>query len=481
MRRLGESVGPDLTAGPIEDEAAAIDVLELANPIAQTAMRALMLGALDSEYEQEADVDVEPALFEYPEHLKAVPKFTMKPFQEAIDEFDSRRVVTRRTFDRMAAIAKARAFTVAGLAKKDLVQVVRDELKQSIVDGNDLRKFRKALKGRAELRGWLAPGPPTEVPTVPGKPWHIETIYRNGVRSSHSRGQMIQRLDPDIRAAFPYWEIRTVPDDRRRNEHAKLHGKVLAVDDPFWRTVGAPPWGFNCRCRLVARTRRQAERKGVTTGAELEAPDKILGKGWTGQRIGVDDLPPDRPAKPAIVKPPPKDAKPPKVRPDPTPARKPKLPKPPLPRRAPEQVELPAPDEAKAARSAVEAVGGIQGAEFLKEGFRPLDTIRKAFAGATPAQATKIATGKAGVRGGVALRPGETERLLDPIRVNIDADATVHLVDGRHRMLAAIEAGATEIRAKVRRYDDDANVIWQGEVNLPLAKTDWIRELLTEM
>ena len=266
-----------------------------------------------------------------------------------------------------------------------------------------------------------------------------------------------------------------------RDEHERLHGKVLSVDDPFWRTVGAPPFGHGCRCRVVARTRRQAERKGIVRGGDLGDPDEILGKGWTGQRIGDDDLPPDRPAKPQAPTPAKPTDKPAKPKPEPARARAPKAPPVPAPKRAPEQIELPKPDEEKSVVSAVATIGGLQEAEYLREGFRPLDTIRRAFAGATADEATAIATGKAGVRGGVALRPGEVERLLDPIRVNIDADGTVHVVDGRHRMVAAIEAGATEIRAHVRRYDDNAELIWQGVTSLPIAKTDWIESLLSQI
>ena len=158
-KRLSDAVGPWLGVAPVEDEAAAIDVLELAQPIAETAMRAQMLGALDADAEMKAAGVEPPVKLEYPEHLKAVPKFTMKPFQEAIDDFDQRRVVTRATFDKMAATAKARAFTVAGLAKKDLVQTVRDQLKQSIIDGDDRASLSARSSRRAKsLAGGCAPG-----------------------------------------------------------------------------------------------------------------------------------------------------------------------------------------------------------------------------------------------------------------------------------------------------------------------------------
>ncbi|HAZ00704.1 MAG TPA: hypothetical protein DCY97_00795 [Marinilabiliales bacterium] len=51
---------------------------------------------------------------------------------------------------------------------------------------------------------------------------------------------------------FPYWEYRTVGDDKVRPEHAKLHGVILPANDPRWKKIW-PPNGWKCRCYVVAR------------------------------------------------------------------------------------------------------------------------------------------------------------------------------------------------------------------------------------
>ncbi len=93
--------------------------------------------------------------------------------------------------------------------------------------------------------------------------------------------------------------------------------------------------------------------------------------------------------------------------------------------------------------------GGLGASEFSTEGMRPssLALAKQAFAGASPAQATAIATGQRAVLAGGSGR-------LPAVKVNIevypDGSRRIFLQDGRHRSAAAREAGATHIRAQVR-------------------------------
>lgn len=89
---------------------------------------------------------------------------------------------------------------------------------------------------------------------------------------------------------------------------------------------------------------------------------------------------------------------------------------------------------------------GVANASFLGSGMRAGDLAkaRGAFAGASRAEATRIATGKAPAR--------DSGRTLPPITLAKDIGSgrgSFHLRDGRHRLTAAREAGATRIRATV--------------------------------
>lgn len=57
---------------------------------------------------------------------------------------------------------------------------------------------------------------------------------------------------------YPYWEYRTVGDDKVREEHRKLHGLMLPANDPRWDKIW-PPNGWKCRCYVVPRMRQEAE------------------------------------------------------------------------------------------------------------------------------------------------------------------------------------------------------------------------------
>ena len=51
---------------------------------------------------------------------------------------------------------------------------------------------------------------------------------------------------------YPYWEYRTVGDNRVRPEHAELEGMVLRENDKRWNEL-YPPNNFSCRCYVVPR------------------------------------------------------------------------------------------------------------------------------------------------------------------------------------------------------------------------------------
>ena len=54
----------------------------------------------------------------------------------------------------------------------------------------------------------------------------------------------------EVAGDFPYWEYSTVGDDRVREEHAALHGKMFLAGQ-----MGAftPPNGWGCRCDIIPR------------------------------------------------------------------------------------------------------------------------------------------------------------------------------------------------------------------------------------
>lgn len=59
---------------------------------------------------------------------------------------------------------------------------------------------------------------------------------------------------------YPYLEYVTANDEHVREEHRRLHGIILPVNDPFWNYY-YPPNGWRCRCSTRKRSEREYEQK----------------------------------------------------------------------------------------------------------------------------------------------------------------------------------------------------------------------------
>lgn len=244
---------------------AGLDLEKLGRAFERRIVHSLMLGGLDADHEMTSEVVIAPPSFSFV--AGGVPDFTTLPFGEAISAFVSKKVVSRRTFDRLLASAKARAFTVAKLARKDMIATAHDELGKAIAEGAPLKDFADRLAARFDAAGW-----------TPLNPSHVETVFRNGVMGAYSDGRKVQMTQPQVLAARPYWQILGIDDARTRPTHKRAHGKVLPASDPFFTRAG-PPFGHNCRDRTVSRSAKDLVRLGLTPtiGAALSGlPDP----GW---------------------------------------------------------------------------------------------------------------------------------------------------------------------------------------------------------
>jgi hypothetical protein len=103
---------------------------------------------------------------------------------------------------------------------------------------------------------------------------------------------------------------------------------------------------------------------------------------------------------------------------------------------------------------------GLTGTKYARGGMRDLRSFRDAFEGATADEVDAIAMGKAPTK-----NRGEA---FKPVEVSAYDDGTIALQDGRHRMTAAAEAGAKNMRAKVRRYDAEGELLEEFETTLPI-------------
>lgn len=122
-------------------------------------------------------------------------------------------------------------------AAKTLAEV--SELNRLFRESKGYSDFRK--KARALLK-------------VYNEQW-LRTEYNTAVSVAES-ASTYRRLMAQTNV-FPFWEYRTVGDNRVRQEHQVLEGLILPVNDPRWQKI-MPPNGWNCRCYITPRMRHEA-------------------------------------------------------------------------------------------------------------------------------------------------------------------------------------------------------------------------------
>ena len=146
------------------------------------------------------------------------------PFQEAVDWFLSKGIVTRAEFNKLSAAEKVKAFTAARVYAADELQAVYDAVLAALEKGTLLRDFVKATGD------------------VLTSSWHRETVFRTNVLFAYGAGHWEQANQ--IKDMRPYARYSAVMDGRTRPEHAALHGLVYPLDHPFWERY-FPPWDYN--------------------------------------------------------------------------------------------------------------------------------------------------------------------------------------------------------------------------------------------
>ncbi|ECK3337258.1 minor capsid protein [Salmonella enterica] len=205
------------------------------------------------------------------------------PPAEAVAYFESKGYAIGLHWHDVEAAAQAKAFTVAGVLKLDVLADIRRGMQDILNSGGTLRDFERQLTPVLERKGWLGKGLVVNEETgeLYGKrlmPRRLETIFRTNMQSAYMAGRWRQQMATV--GTHPYLQYVAVMDRRTRPSHAVLDGRIFRYDDPGWSTF-CPPNGYNCRCRVRALTPEQAE-------AETPGPESTDGRlGTVDQEYGI--------------------------------------------------------------------------------------------------------------------------------------------------------------------------------------------------
>ncbi len=157
------------------------------------------------------------------------------------------------------------AFTVAKVARADVLQDLRSGVQAALERGETERWFADRVTPVLKAKGWwgkkIVVGADGEAEVVQeGSPRRLQTIFRTNVQTAYAAGRW-QRFLANA-GERPYLQYVAVMDGRTRPGHARLNGKVFRIDDPIWQVI-APPNGFNCRCAVRALSESDLARLGL--------------------------------------------------------------------------------------------------------------------------------------------------------------------------------------------------------------------------
>ncbi len=192
--------------------------------------------------------------------------------------------------------AHAGAFTVAKVAKLDILEDIRAAVQQALDEGRTERWFRKDLEPVLRKKGWW--GKRVDVDPATGQAQlyqagsyrRLQTIFRTNLQTAYMAGRQKQFDAQAARA--PYVQYIAVMDSVTRPAHAALNGKVFRLDDPAWSVI-APPNGFNCRCRARNLSDRELARRGLRAESEAQIVERDYpGRPPVDRRTG-ETLPPE--------------------------------------------------------------------------------------------------------------------------------------------------------------------------------------------
>lgn len=199
--------------------------------------------------------------------------FKTGEYKDAVKFFKDKINLPTKTWKDLQGEMHAKAFTVAGAMREDILCDFRKAIEKALTDGMSIGEFRKQFDQIVDKTGWQYNGT---------RKWRSDLIYQTNVHTAYAAGRERQMQDPKMRKIYPYARYRSMDDGRERPEHKAWNNIVLPLDDPWW-DKHTPPNGWGCRCWKEPVSALEVKALGlkVLTTAPTPADDtKGIDKGW---------------------------------------------------------------------------------------------------------------------------------------------------------------------------------------------------------
>lgn len=208
------------------------------------------------------------------------------PPREAVEHFRRKGMQVSFAWQDVAAEQHARAFTVAKVARLDILEDIRTAVDAAIAEGETFADFKRRTIPVLQEKGWwgrarmVDPADGEERDVQLGSVRRLETIYDTNLRTQHAAGawSLVQRTK-DRR---PYLRYVHLDNAHPRKEHQAWHGLVLPVDDRFW-LYAYPPNGWGCHCSVQQLSERDVARYGYKVSP---SPGDPITTAWENPRTG---------------------------------------------------------------------------------------------------------------------------------------------------------------------------------------------------
>ena len=217
--------------------------------------------------------------------------FEMPP-QDAIDYLQAKGFKIGWDWHETLNEAHSRAFTVAKMARIDLLRDIRKSLIDAMQQGQGLEQWKANITPTLQRQGWWGKqtviNPAGMEQTVQlGSPRRLKTIFNTNMHKSLAAGRYKAMMATT--ETRPIWVWVHISISNPRKIHLARNGEARSYDDPFW-LYAYPPTKFGCQCKVVARRESDVADQNLnlieTQAEDIEHHQVIVGKSsFTGQDI----------------------------------------------------------------------------------------------------------------------------------------------------------------------------------------------------
>jgi len=179
----------------------------------------------------------------------------------AVEYLRSLPALTRKEWEAAVARQQGRAFTMAGVEQKVVLDQMKALVAESLESGLTPRQFeRQAFE---LLRNY-------EV-----SPSRLRTVWNTNVAQALGAGRRAEFADPEVAAVIQFGLFDAMNDSYTRPGHEALDNGIAPMT--WWNGEGSdfyPPLDFNCRCVVLGLTAARA-RKLLAGGGYKDLTEQI--------------------------------------------------------------------------------------------------------------------------------------------------------------------------------------------------------------